>query len=381
MDLNELRQEIDNIDIELVKLFTARMAVSAKVADYKREHNLPIFHPGRERAILQKVAEMAGPEMGNYTRVLYSMLFELSRSYQSKRNEVLSPLYREISHSIEHTPKLFPQTPIVACQGVEGAYSQIACEKIFKSPFIMYFKNFEAVFTAIEQGMCQYGILPIENSTAGSVTKVYDLMIRHNFSIVRTFRLKVDHNLLVNPGTSLSDIKTIYSHEQAINQCGDFLQSLPGVNVIPVANTALASEMVAKSGQKDVAALSSRFCAELYGLNCLASSVQDKGNNRTRFICISKNLEIYPGSDRTSIMMILPHKPGTLYKVLARLYTLGINVTKLESRPIPDREFEFMFYFDLETSIYSEEYIQLMCELDDLCEEFKYLGSYTEVVS
>ena len=381
MDLNELRQEIDDIDRELVKLFTARMAVSAKVADYKRENNLPIFHPGRERAILQKVAEMAGPEMGNYTRVLYSMLFELSRSYQSKRNEVLSPLYREISHSIEHTPKLFPQSPIVACQGVEGAYSQIACEKIFKSPFIMYFKNFEAVFTAIEQGMCQYGILPIENSTAGSVTKVYDLMIRHNFSIVRTFRLKVDHNLLVNPGTSLSDIKTIYSHEQAINQCGDFLQSLPGVNVIPVANTALASEMVAKSGQKDVAALSSRFCAELYGLSCLASSVQDKGNNRTRFICISKNLEIYPGSDRTSIMMILPHKPGALYKVLARLYTLGINVTKLESRPIPDREFEFMFYFDLETSIYSEEYIQLMCELDDLCEEFKYLGSYTEVVS
>jgi len=205
-------------------------------------------------------------------------------------------------------------------------------------------------------------------------------MIRHNFSIVRTFRLKVDHNLLVNPGAALKDIRTIYSHEQAINQCGDFLHSLPGVNVIPVANTALAAEMVSKSGQKDVAALSSRFCAELYGLNCLAASVQDKGNNRTRFICISKNLEIYPGSDKTSIMMILPHKPGALYKVLARMYTLGINVTKLESRPLPDREFEFMFYFDLETSIYSEEYIQLMCELEDLCEEFKYLGSYTEVV-
>ena len=108
--------------------------------------------------------------------------------------------------------------------------------------------------------------------------------------------------------------------------------------------------------------------------------MQDKGNNHTRFICISKNLEVYPGADKTSIMMILPHKPGALYKVLARLYTLGINVTKLESRPLPDREFEFMFYFDLETSIYSEEFIQLMCELDDLCEEFKYLGSYTEVV-
>ena len=380
MDLSELRKEIDQIDDELVRLFCQRMDISSKVADYKKATGSPIYHPGREREILQKVAQKAGPEMENYTRVLYSMLFELSRSYQSKRNDCYTSLYHEIAESIVKTPKLFPQNPIVACQGVEGAYSQIACEKIFKNPFIMYFKNFDAVFTAIEQGMCQYGILPIENSTAGSVTKVYDLMIRHNFSIVRTFRLKVDHNLLVKPGTTLKDVRTIYSHEQAINQCSELLQSLPGVNVIPVANTALASEMVSMAENNDVAALSSRFCAELYGLTCLASSVQDKGNNRTRFICISKNLEIYPGADKTSIMMILPHKPGALYKVLARMYTLGINVTKLESRPIPDREFEFMFYFDLDASIYTEEYIQLICELDDLCEDFKYLGSYTEVV-
>ena len=197
---------------------------------------------------------------------------------------------------------------------------------------------------------------------------------------MRTFRLKIDHNLLANPGTKLSDIKEIYSHEQALNQCSDFIHTLPDVTMIPVSNTAIAAEMVANSGRKDVACLSSRACAELYGLECLAPSVQDKGNNRTRFICISKNLEIYPGSDKTSVMMILNHKPGALYKVLARLYTLGINVTKLESRPIPEREFEFMFYFDLETSIYSEEFVQLMCELDELCEDFKYLGSYTEVV-
>ncbi|MBQ8834869.1 MAG: bifunctional chorismate mutase/prephenate dehydratase [Oscillospiraceae bacterium] len=380
MDLTEIRKDIDKIDDQLVQLFCQRMNLSAKVADYKKANNMPILVPARERAILQSVAEKAGPEMANYARVLYSMLFELSRSYQSKRNGEVSPLFGQITQAIENTPKLFPQAPMVACQGVEGAYSQIACEKIFKSPFIMYFKNFEGVFNAIEQGLCPYGILPIENSTAGSVNKVYDLMIRHNFSIVRTFRLKVDHNVLVNKGTKLSDIKTVYSHEQAINQCGDFLHSLPGVNVIPVSNTAVAAEMVAKSGRNDVAALSSRSCAELYGLDCIAHSVQDKGNNHTRFICISKNLEIYPGSDKTSIMMILNHKPGALYKVLARLYTLGINVTKLESRPLPDREFEFMFYFDLETSIYSEEFVQLMCELDELCEEFKYLGSYTEVV-
>jgi chorismate mutase/prephenate dehydratase len=251
---------------------------------------------------------------------------------------------------------------------------------MFKSPFIMYFKYFDGVFQAIEQGLCQYGILPIENSTAGSVKKVYDLMIHHNFSIVRTFRLKIDHNLLAAPGATLEGIKEVYSHEQAINQCSELLSSMQGVKVIPVENTAVAAEMVSKSGRTDVAALSSRSCAELYGLKCLASSVQDKGNNYTRFICISKRLEIYPGADKTSIMMILNHRPGALYKVLARMYVLGINVTKLESRPLPDRDFEFMFYFDLDTSIYSEEFVQLMCELDDLCEEFKYLGSYTEVV-
>ena len=380
MDIQDMRKEIDAIDDQLVQLFTQRMDVAARIADYKKAENLPIFVPAREREKLADVAEKAGPEMANYTRVLYSMLFELSRSYQSKRTDTISPLYYEITQAINNTPKLFPQAPMVACQGVEGAYSQIACEKIFKSPFIMYFKNFEGVFNAIDQGLCQYGILPIENSTAGSVKKVYDLMIRHSFSIVRSFRLKIDHNLLALPGASLEGIREVYSHEQAINQCSEFLQKLTGIKIIPVENTAVAAEMVAKSGRSDIAAISSRSCAELYGLKTLAASIQDKGNNRTRFICISKNMEIYPGADKTSIMMVLPHRPGSLYRVLARLYTLGINVTKLESRPIPDREFEFMFYFDLETSIYSEEYVQLMCELDELCEEFKYLGSYTEVV-
>ena len=380
MDIQQLRGQIDEIDDELVRLFIRRMEVASQIADYKKEHDLPIFVPARERETLAEVAKKAGPEMANYARVLYSMLFELSRSYQGKRNETLSPLYETITQAIETTPKLFPPSAMVACQGVEGAYSQIACEKIFKSPFILYFKNFDGVFTAIEQGLCQYGILPIENSSAGSVKKVYDLMIHHNFSIVRTFRLKIDHNLLAAPGATLEGIKEVYSHEQAINQCSELLSSMQGVKVIPVENTAVAAEMVSKSGRTDVAALSSRSCAELYGLKCLASSVQDKGNNYTRFICISKRLEIYPGADKTSIMMILNHRPGALYKVLARMYVLGINVTKLESRPLPDRDFEFMFYFDLDTSIYSEEFVQLMCELDDLCEEFKYLGSYTEVV-
>lgn len=380
MHINDLREKIDSIDDELVRLFVERMEVAKEVAQYKKENNLPIYVPAREREKLQDVAKKAGQDMDDYIRSLYSMIFEISRSYQSKCNNQETELFRRVTAAIENTPKLFPQAPMVACQGVEGAYSQIACERIFKSPSIMYFKNFDGVFNAIDKGLCQYGILPIENSTAGSVKKVYDLMIHHNFSIVRTFRLKVDHNLLALPGAKLQDIKEIYSHEQAINQCSDFLKTMPGVKVIPVENTAIAASLVASSGRTDVAALSSKNCEELYGLKSLADSVQDKGNNRTRFICISKNLEVYPGSDKTSIMMVLAHKPGALYRVLARMYVLGINVIKLESRPIPDRDFEFMFYFDLETSIYSAEFVQLICELDDMCEEFKYLGSYCEVV-
>ncbi|MCD7859077.1 MAG: chorismate mutase [Firmicutes bacterium] len=380
MEISELRGQVDQIDDEIVQLFKNRMALSAQIADCKKEQDLPVFVPARERSILKEVAEKAGPEMANYTQVLYSMIFELSRSYQSKRLNQQSELYRRITRAIEETPSLFPPAPMVACQGVEGAYSQIASEKIFKNPFLFYFKSFDAVFSAIEQGLCEYGVLPIENSTAGSVNKVYDLMIRHNFSIVRTFRLKVDHNLLANKGAKIEQIREIISHEQAISQCSEFLSTLKDVKITAVDNTAIAAETVANSGRMDVAALSSRSCAELYGLSCLRPGVQDKGNNRTRFICISKKLEIYPGSDKTSIMMVLSHRPGALYKVLARMYVLGINVTKLESRPIPDRDFEFMFYFDLDTSIYSEEFVQLMCELEDLCEEFKYLGSYSEVV-
>ena len=379
MDLTDLRKQIDSVDSQLVDLFSQRMALSQQVADYKKENNLPIYIPAREREKLKEVALQAG-ENAAYAKVLYSTIFELSRGCQAMRNGSVSPLYEKITQAIESTPKLFPQSAMVACQGLEGSYAQIACEKIFRDPDILYFKSFDSVFNAIEKGLCRYGVLPIENSTAGSVNKVYDLMAQHHCSIVRTFRLKIDHSLLANPGATLEGIREVYSHEQAITQCEEFLKAMPGVKVIPVENTAVAAQMVASSGRTDVAAISSHACIRLYNLQCLAPSIQDKDNNRTRFICISKNLEIYPGSDRTSIMMILDHEPGALFKVLARLYTLGINVTKLESRPLPNREFEFLFYFDLETSIYSQEYVQLMCQLHALCQEFQYLGSYTEVV-
>ncbi len=380
MNLEDLRKNIDSIDDEIISLVEKRMDTAAQIAAYKKENNLPILNAGRERQILQSIAERTRPETRNYMRVLYSLMFELSRAYQGKLLNTNSEMFENIMNAIENTPKLFPSDAKVACQGVEGAYSQIACEKMFKNPEIMYMSNFDAVFSAVESGLCKYGVLPIENSTAGSVNKVYDLMTKHNFNIVRSARIKINHCLLAKKGTALSSVREIFSHEQAISQCSEFLSSLKGVKVTRCENTAMAAKMVSESDRTDVAALSSKSCAELYGLDCLESVVQDSQNNHTRFVCISKNLEIYPGADKTSLMLVAPHKPGALYKTLARFYALGINLIKLESRPIPERDFEFMFYFDLETSVYSEEFAQLICELDAISEDFRYFGSYSEVI-
>ena len=380
MDLNDYRREIDSIDAQLLALFARRMDVAAAIAEYKKENALPVLDPSRERQKLLDVAEMAPEALRDYAVSLYSLLFELSRGYQNRILGVRTELTQQIADAIAETPQLFPESAAVACQGVEGAYSQLACDRLFRLANIFYFSSFEAVFSAIEKGLCRYGVIPLENSTAGSVNAVYDLMMRHDFRIVRSVRLKVDHNLLAAPGAKLGDIREIYSHEQAIAQCSGFLQSLPGVTVVRCENTAAAAKRVAESGRTDVAALSSRSCAELYGLQCLAADVQDQGNNFTRFICIAKNLEIYPGADRTSLMMVLPHRPGSLYKVLSRFYALGINLNKLESRPLPERNFEFMFYFDLDAPVYSPGFRQLMGELPGLCEEFHYLGSYSEVL-
>lgn len=382
MELEELRQQIDAVDRRLVQDIKDRMNVAAEIGRYKREHGIPVMDSKRERDVLHKIVEMADdPMMNSYYKVLYSLLFELSRSYQNKLINADNEAFKEIQEAIDNTPKMFPKVARVACQGVEGAYSMIACEKLFNTPNIMYLGNFEGVFSAVENGLCEYGILPIENSTAGSVRKVYDLMLSHNFYIVRSTRIKVNHCLVAKQGTDIHDIKEIYSHEQAISQCSEFLKELgTDVKVTEVENTAVAAQMVAQSGRSDVAALSSYRCAELYGLKSIRSNVQDNGNNHTRFICISKKPEIYPGASKTSIMMVLSHRPGALYKMLARFYALDINVVKLESRPMPDRDFEFMFYFDIETSVYSDEFVQLIRELSDGTEEFHYLGSYSEVM-
>jgi len=381
MNLDNLRQQIDQMDDKLLELFQERMDIVDNISELKQAEGRPVLDRSREMAKLQAIAAKARPELATYAHTLYDTLFELSRSFQGSTRKVTSPLYEKVQAAIKDTPNLFPTTATVAYQGVPGAFSESAVRRLFKRPNIQYFNSFDSVFAAVKNGFCDYGVLPLENSTAGSVTKVYNLMQSYDFYIVRSLRLKVNHNLLVPHGVKREDIKEIISHEQALAQCAEYLEQFGhDVKITPFEDTAAAAEYVANSARRDLAAVSSHSCIDLYGLDCLDRDIQDKNNNYTRFICISKKLEIYPGADKTSIMLTTPHQPGALYKVLGRFYALDINLNKLESRPLPDRDFDFMFYFDLETSVYSEEFAKLLCSLEEVCDQFKYLGSYSETI-
>ncbi len=379
MELNEIRNKINDVDREITRLFETRMELVSEVADYKAKNNLPIFDGSREREIIARITENQSDEMAGYTKVLFTTLFDLSRSYQNRNWFLNSGTANDIKNAIANTPQLFPKSAVVACQGIEGANSQLACDRIFSRPKIMYMNSFESVFSAVDKGLCRYGILPIENSLYGSVTEVYDLMKKYKFYIAKSVKVRINHTLLAKSGTKISDLKEIFSHEQALGQCSEFLKSLCGVKITPCENTAVAAKMVFESDRHDIAAISSKSCAELYNLVPICSDIQNSDNNYTRFICISKSMEIYPGSNKISLMFTIPHRPGSLYGIISRFSALGVNLTKLESRPISGTDFEFMFYIDLDASIYSDEILNLICGMSAGPEYFAFLGNYSEI--
>ena len=379
MDIKELREKIDRIDDEIASLYVKRMHLVRDIVEAKRAGGLMISDPGRERAILQRLTAAHDPIYEGDLKLIYSLLFDLSKSAQARLLRPESePFMDALDAAVAATPKLFPKSALVACQGAEGAYSQQACDVMFNMPGILYFSGFEGVFQAVEKGMCRYGVLPLENSLAGSVTDVYDLMKAHKFFIAKSVKLRIEHRLLVAPGVELKDIREVVAHEQALRQCGRFLSSLKDVKLTPYANNATGARFVAESGRKDVAAIASARNADLYGLVPLETNIMDDGSNYTRFICISREMEVYPGANRISLMAALPHTPGSLYRAVARFAVQGLNLLKLESRPIPGRDFEFMFYFDFEGSVVDQDVKRLLSELTS-SGGFTFLGNYSEV--
>lgn len=378
MELSEIRTKIDTVDDQLLELFLQRMTLSEEVAAYKNEHHLPILNKQREREILSKVTEKSG-EKERYAYHLFSTLFELARSRQAELISAPTKVASLVETSLAAGATVFPQTGLVACQGVEGANSQVACDRILPRGNIVYVKTFDAVVSAVESGLCKFGVLPIENSSNGSVRAVYELLQDHNLSVVRSTRLCIRHELLALPGVKMSDITEIYSHEQAIGQCSKFLNSLNGVRVIPCDNTAAAAKMVSESGNRHAAAISSHPCAQLYGLECINDAIQDSDNNYTRFFCIAKDPVIYAGANRISLIIACDNKPGALYDILSKLAALNINMTKLESCPVSGRNFEFIFFLELEASVQEPGVLSMLEELERSCASMNFLGNYAEV--
>lgn len=378
MELSEIRTKIDAVDDQLLALFLERMALSEEVAAYKNEHKLPILNKTREREILAKVTQRAG-DKERYAYHLYSTLFELARSRQAELISAPTKVAQRVKAALTSSGEIFPQTGMVACQGVEGANSQVACDRLLPRGSIMYVKSFGAVVSAVESGLCKFGVLPIENSSNGSVRAVYQLLQEHDLSVVRSTRLCIRHELLALPGVKQEDITEIYSHEQAIGQCSRFLGGLKDVKVIPCGNTALAAKLVAESGNPHAAAISSHPCAALYGLECVNGGIQDSDNNYTRFICVAKDPVIYAGANKISLIIALDNKPGALYEVLSKLAALDIDMTKLESCPVAGSDFEFVFFLELEASVKDPSVLACLEEMERSCAQFQFLGGYSEV--
>lgn len=375
MDLKTLRQEIDNVDDELIPLLMRRMKISEEVAQYKIEHGIPVLNEEREQQILQDVENKCG-EQGAVIKTVFSSIMDTSRAIQHSLMGSGLEL-KELVKSAKRYDRLTADGAPIACQGVDGAFSSIASKKLFPDSPIDFHRQFEDVFEAVNKDKARFGIIPVENSTAGSVHESYDLIMKYRFYVVGAYDLKVSHCLCAKKGVEFEDIENVYSHMQALNQCNFFLKNF-GFTGVNFSNTAAAAKYVSESDRSDIACICSESAAKQYGLHIIRRDIQNVSNNTTRFIVISKELVIDKNANKISLIFSAPHKTGSLYRVLGRFSMANLNLTKLESRPVANGKFDYYFYADVLGSVYDKTTLDLLCALHDELSEFTFLGNYHE---
>jgi chorismate mutase/prephenate dehydratase len=382
-NLADLRDEIDRVDDQLAPLLAQRMELANQVAKAKMNSETEVHHPAREQEVLQRICKNAPEDLQQSLNMIYRTVFLANRARQHRlmvESEENSPLRRQLATALTRgQSNPWPTGSSVACQGVDGAFSHIAARNMFDQPRILSMHEFEMVFRAVEQGLCKFGVLPIENTTYGSVMRVYDLLRKHKCSIVRAIRLPVRHCLLSNE-RFLKDISEIWSHEQALRQCDNFIQRLGDrVTTHVCDNTAIAAKRAAQEDKPGVAVISSEECAELYGLNILKQNIQDRSDNQTRFICITKHAVIPPRANKSSVLISLPHHAGALAEILQVLAGMEINLTKLTNLPVLGNALDAVFYLDMECDATSPNYPIMLEKLARHCATLDVLGSYEEI--
>ena len=376
MELSRLRDEIDKIDDEIAALFEKRADIACEIAEFKREHGMEVFQGGREEEVLKRAGERVRPELSEGARLLFTTLMDISKCRQ---RETLSDVKPVVSEPQKADPLVGAVT--------KGSYTADACEKFFGANVrIKYFSDFASVFRAVEDEAIDYGVIPIENSTAGEVSATYDLMLRHRFHICKSTMIPINHVLAAKKGAKLSDIKVVTSHEMALKQCSKFLGDA-GFAFEEASSTAKAAETVAASDDISVAAVCSASCARLFGLEPVATDITDIKDNFTRFIMISRDLQIPKGADVVSLCITVPHVAGSLYRTLTRFAYCGLNLCRIESKPMPDwlsylkdDAFEFIFYLDFIGSIRDMNVVKLLAGLEKEMKFYRFLGNYEEII-
>ena len=365
-NIEDLRKSIDEIDKALVKLFEARMDVVKEVADYKKLTKTPLVDAQRESELIQKNIELLNNKSyAPFLSAFYKDMMAYSRNYQ-----------RQILHvdSKDNDPDF--DNKKVAFQGVPGSFSYEALHKFFnKDPQAVAVESFEGVFQKVERGQVDFGILPIDNSSTGGIHEVYDLLKAYELYIVGEYNLRIHHCLLAQKNASIDDIEKVYSHEQGFKQCIKFLKSYKWMQ-IPYYNTAKSAEYVASLNNPTCAAIGNKITAELFGLEVLKENIEDYDFNTTRFIIVSKKDHRKAGGEKISLMVRVHHEPGQLFNLLEKINDLGVNMLKIESRPIADHPWSYIFYIDIEGNIKDASTVQLLKELRELTTEFYFLGNY-----
>lgn len=371
MDLTDLRNEIDNIDGEILRLFLRRMDICRQVADYKKENNLPVMQGGREAQVIERIRDMSPEGIENGSEALFATIMDISKCLQEK----------ELCKSAAHPEpeKFTPETArLIAVPGTIGSYSEKACRRLFPTQEIRFYREFSEVCNAVESGETDFGILPIQNSTAGTVDETYELLSKYNFYITSAIRVNITHCLAAAHDMALSEISEVYSHEQALHQCSEFLCE-NRLKTHEYANTALSAELVKNSGG-NIACICSEDCARMNGLTILRTDIANAGRNTTRFICISRKHFVSDDADTISVSLKIPHVKGSLYRLLTKFYVNGLNLQRIESRVEAGKDFQAVFFMDFDGKCTDINAAAAISELSQELSYFRYMGNFHEII-
>lgn len=349
IDLAISRQQIDEIDSQIVELFEKRMQVANEVAKYKMETGKPVYDKEREDAKLEKLGSLShGAFNERAVKELFSQIMSISRKYQYG----VLPHTDDVTEFKKVDSVMAEKEATVYYFGVPGTHTQQAMEDVFGTEINgVSCQSFQGVMEAVENGDADYGVLPIENSSTGGISANYDLLLNYGNSIVGQYVMKIDQCLLALPGSSLSDISTVFSHPQGLLQSRVFMNEHPEYEGVEYGSTAAAAKKVAEDNNKAQAAIASRRAAKEYGLEILADSIQQEKNNCTRFIIIGRHSYYTEKSNKLALCIELPHKSGTLYRILSHFLYNDLNMTQIESRPIPGKNWEYRFFVDVEGNL------------------------------